>query len=212
MRLAGVPIRILAAALVLALGLVGLVIREGVARAQGEEVRLEMAGYDPRSLLSGHYVQFQLRSRQPPGTPCPPGSNDFTGELDWVALRRRGDYHVPSGAAASRSEAARLGDLVVRGRLACSGPETAPNDRTTALTIGPPRTDSETAISIDVGVGRAHFDQQQAEALELVLRAAGAADVDDPPPAFAVVSVGRDGRARLKGLIVGGQRTDLDWF
>lgn len=30
--------------------------------------------------------------------------------------------------------------------------------------------------------------------------------------AYAVLSVGRDGRARLKGLIVAGKRTSLDWF
>lgn len=209
MSVPGVPVRILAAALVLALGLVGLVIREGVARAQGTEVRLEMAGYDPRSLLSGHYVQFQLRSDQPPGTPCPPGSNDFAGDLDWVALSRRGDRHVPTGAAHSRAAAARLGDLAVRGRLACVGPDPSGGGRPTVVAVPiVPRSEGETSISADLGLDRAHFDQRQAEALELVLRAAG----EDAPPAYAVVSIGRDGRARLKGLVVGGQRADLDWF
>lgn len=198
MRLPGVPARILAAAVLLTLALVGLVVREGMARAQGQEVRLAMAGYDPRSLLSGHYVQFQLRSELPAGTLCPPGSNDFAQASQWVALRRAGDHHVPSGAAASRAGAARLGDLVVRGRLFCDGPEAGPSARR----------EGPTSVSIDLGVDRAHFEQRQAEALEAALRARG----DDPAPAFAVVSIGRDGRARLKGLIVGGRRSDLDWL
>lgn len=209
MKAPGVPARILSAAALLALGLVGLVARESVARAQGQEVRLEIAGYDPRSLLSGHYVQFQLRSEQPPGTPCPPGSNDFAAARQWVALRDVGDHHVPSGAAATREEAAGLGDVAVRGRLACVGPDAPGDDRPTVVPVPvPPREPTETVITAELGVDRAHFDQRQAEALELVLRARP----EDPPPAFAVVSVGRDGKARLKGLIVGGQRADLTWF
>lgn len=198
MRFPGVPARILVAATVLTLALVGLVVREGMARAQGQEVRLEMAGYDPRSLLSGHYVQFQLRSELPAGAPCPAGSNDFGQAAQWIALRGAGDHHVPSGAAASRAAAARLGALVVRGRLFCDGPEARSGERR----------EGPTSVSIDLGVDRAHFDQRQAEALERALRARG----EDPPPAFVVVSIGRDGRARLKGLIVGGRRSDLDWL
>ncbi len=68
----GFPIRIMAAAAVLALGLVGLVVREGAARDQGREVVVDITGYDPRELLTGHYVQFQFRSEFPTGTPCPP--------------------------------------------------------------------------------------------------------------------------------------------
>lgn len=209
MKAPGVPVRIMAAACLLALGLVGLVVREGMARAQGREVWLEIAGYDPRSLLSGHYVQFQLRSEQPSGTPCPPGSNDFASARQWVALRRVGDRHVPSGAAASREEAARLGDVAARGRLACDGPEAPGGDRPAVVpTPVPPREPTETVITAELGVDRAHFDQRQAEALEQILRTGAGT----PPPAFAVVSVGRDGKARLKGLVIGGQRMDLSWF
>lgn len=34
--------------------------REEIARRMGTEVRLPVVGYDPRDLLSGHYIRFQL--------------------------------------------------------------------------------------------------------------------------------------------------------
>ncbi len=48
MKLPSTPERIVAAAVVLALGLVGVVVREGMARAQGQEVACAITGYDPR--------------------------------------------------------------------------------------------------------------------------------------------------------------------
>jgi hypothetical protein len=57
-----------------------------------------------------------------------------------------------------------------------------------------------------IGVSRFHIDQKRAEAMEKALRDRNA------QPAYAVVSVGDDGKARLKGVIIGGQRADLTWF
>lgn len=192
MRLPGVPVRILAAAGVLALGLVGLVAREGMARARGQEVVLPITGYDPRELLTGHYVQFQFRSEYPAGAPCPPGHEAAAHGDGWVALARRGDHHEATGAAPSRAAALRLGEVAVRGGIECQArraPET-------------------TWVVLNLGVDRLHADQKQAEAIQDVLRA--------PPggesKGYAVVSVGKDGRARLKGLVAGGRRVDLLWF
>ena len=205
MTLPPAPIRILAAAGVLALALVGLVVREGLARDQGTEVRLALAGYDPRSLLQGHYVQFQLRYDGPAGTPCPRGADGITRHpKSWVALKREGD-HAPAGAGRTRAEAQRLGETVARGTLTCLG------TRTTREVPGqPPETSPEVvSVMLNLGVDRIHLDQSQAEAIEAELRRM-------PPgggaPGYAVLSIGRDGRARVKGLIVGRKRVDLDWF
>lgn len=193
MRLPGAPVRILAAAGVLALGLVGLVVREGMARAGGQEVVLPITGYDPRELLTGHYVQFQFRSEYAGGTPCPPGSGGFVRRDDaWVALRRQGDHHVATGAALSREAALKLGEVAVRGDIDClkrPAPET-------------------TWVVLNLGVDRLHADQTQAEAIQKVLLV----NRDRPANGYAVVSVGADGKARLKGVTAGGLRVDLDWF
>jgi len=195
MKPAGVPVRIVAASVVLTAALIGLVVREGVARDGGKEVLLEIDGYDPRSLLTGHYVRFQFRSEAPSGTPCPV----LEDQAAWVALSRAGAHHVLSGNGGDRDAALRRGEVALRGHGRC---ETMPS-RTT-VGEGPP-----TAVSIiDLGVDRLHVDQTQAQAIEKALLGRDGAPVE----AHAVISAGRDGRARLKGLIVAGQRTDLDWF
>lgn len=204
MRRPGVPIRIVAAATMLAVGLVGLVLREGRARAQGQEVRLAMQGYDPRALLTGHYVRFQLRHDLPAGAPCPPQSAAGVTVRDgWVALRAEGQRHVPAGAAASRAVARQLGDVVVRGILTCQD-GLAPQ-----LPGVGDRPAEVKSLLLDVGIDRIHLDQAEAEGLERQLRRFGP---DAPVEADAIVSVGRDGKARLKGVVVGGRRTDLDWL
>lgn len=187
------PVRILAAAVVLTLALVGLVVREGVARQQGRELVLPITGYDPRELLTGHYVRFQFRSEFPTGTPCPPGSGGYSRRPDaWVALTPQGDHYVASGAALSRAAARRLGPVVVRGDIDC-------------LARAAPET---TWVILNLGPERLHVDQAQAEAIQNVLLA----DRDGPASGYAVISVGIDGRARLKGLSAGGRRVDLTWF
>lgn len=191
MRL-GPPTRILAAAGVATLALVGLVIRENVARAQGEEVKLALAGYDPRSLLQGHFVQFQLRDTQAGGR-CPPEpAGPAAPRPSWIALRRDGDHNSAVGAARTRAEAERMGGTVVRGRLVCV----------------PDEQDSVT-VALDLGVDRIHLDQEQAEAIQADLQRV---QPGEGPPGYAVLSIGRDGKARVKGLIVGKRRVDLNWF
>jgi len=194
-KLPGVPVRIIAAAVVLTAALVGLVVREGAARDSGEEVWLEIDGYDPRSLLTGHYVRFQLRSEAPPGTPCPP----LNQSAPWVALTRAGDHHVLTGDGQTREAALRRGEVAARGTGRCE--------------VLPARTadgegDRAAVMTLDLGIDRLHADQTQALALEEALLVRSGALVD----AYAVVSVGADGKARLKALVVGDQRADLNWF
>lgn len=193
MRL-GEPIRIGAAGAALVLGLLGLVAREGHARATGQEVALPMEALDPRGPLTGHYVELELREALPEGAPCPPGAQEATrGSFEgmtpaWVALNPVGPGWRVAAIAPTRREALRLGRVAVRGSASCGGDQ---------------------AVDLAVGIKRFHADQGEAEAMERLLRNRRPGE---PVRAYALVSVGRDGRARLNGVQIDGRRVELDWF
>ncbi len=186
--------RILAVAALCAAALVGLVIAEGYARDGGQEITLPMEAVDPRSLLSGHYVQLNFTDRLEPNETCP--TNDG-GE--WVALRQEGDIYVAAGSAQSRDEAQRLGSLPVKGTFSCSPPTPA------AEGIEP----MPGWLNLSLGVDRFYINQTDALRIERVLREQRP---DEATRAFAVLSVGHDGRARLKALLIDGERFDLGWL
>ncbi|WGM39113.1 GDYXXLXY domain-containing protein [Caulobacter sp. NIBR1757] len=179
------------AAVLLAGALVWLIHGEHQARAEGTEVRLALEGVDPRSLLSGHYVQLQIRQsvrgRTCEAIPQPAGY----GRNRWVALRPSPGETVIVGETVSRDAALKLAPVAVRGDIGCWV-----SDR------------DQSTLSLDIGLDRFHASQKEAQAIEAALRLSAAAE----PTAFALVSVGRDGRARLLGLEVGGRRIMLDWF
>jgi hypothetical protein len=181
-----------AAACVLAL--IGMVIAEGSARSAGLEAQLPMEAVDPRSLLSGHYVQINLTQRVEPGQPCPPGDPNSK----WIALRRDGAVYRVVGGAPSREEAQLLGPVQVRGSFFCNVPTEIPDQPA-----------QPGWINLDLGIDRFHINQTDALRIEQVLREQAP---DGETRAFAIVSIGRDGRARLKGLMVDGERLELDWL
>ncbi|MDP1616702.1 GDYXXLXY domain-containing protein [Phenylobacterium sp.] len=204
-------LRIGLVAALLILALIGLLVREDRARAGGQEVRLTMEAVDPRSLLSGHYAALQLVETLPQGQDCPPDLEaHYGGDESWVALSPTADgHHRVTGAGASREAALRHGPLAVRGSASCRQAfATPPRDPASGE---PPEDDRprETAVTLDVGVDRFYADQEKAVALEEALREAGQ---PGGPAAFAIVSIGQDGRARLKGVEVDGTRADLNWF
>ena len=182
------PWLICGAALLLAAAMVLLVLREHQARQAGTEVALRVQQVDPRSLLSGHYVQLDFVDTGPAGFSC--GQDGFTPDPsdNWIALRMNGDRQVLAGVAKTRESAARLGSPVLRGQVLCLGPSEAPQ------------------VSLKIGIDRFHAAQKEAEALEALVRRPGDHTV------LALVSVGKDGRARLAGLRVDGRETRLDWF
>lgn len=181
-------VRILVAAGVLVFALVAFVAREQAARAAGTEVVLPMEAVDPRGLLSGHYVRLNLAQRLEPGAPCP------SGDGDWIALKPADGRHLVAGLAASRAEALTLGAVAVRGDVACRE-DFGAGERMLA--------------TLDLGVERFHASQAEAERIEAALRRQAPGE---PPTAAALVSVGGDGRARLKGLIVEERRLELGWW
>lgn len=187
-----------------AIGLIALVAWESRAREQGTEVRMAMEAFDPRNLLTGHYAALQLTDRLPDGVPCPPRARPDRRGRAWIVLRRAGDRHRVAATFSTREAAERSGrGVVVRGRVDCLGRTAAPASRSLP-----------SVVRTDLGVERFYAEQAEAEAIETALRGAPPWSVgaDDPPAAFAVISVGRDGRARLKGVIVEGRRIDLDFF
>lgn len=204
-------LRIGLVALLLIVALVGLLVREDRARASGQEVRLAMEAVDPRSLLSGHYAALQLVERLVDGAACPPDLEAHYGhDESWVALAPApGGIHRVSGGGATRAEAQQHGPLVVRGQADCRqaflAPPREPGEEGPTEAVRP----QETFITLDIGVDRFYADQTEAEALEAALLRRGEAEA---PPAFAIVSIGQDGRGRLKGVEVGGTRADLNWF
>ena len=108
------PIRILIVAALCIAALIGLVVRESMARDGGQEVQLAMGAIDPRALLQGHYVIVALQDRLANEAPCP-ASLQHGVEGDprhhWLALSPNGPRHTINGQAASREEAMRLGAL-----------------------------------------------------------------------------------------------------
>jgi len=185
--------RVLLVAGLCALSLIGLVVSEALARQSGQEVLLPMEAVDPRSLLGGHYVQLSLAQRLEPNETCP-----TDGDRDWVALRQDGDVYVVAGGAVSRDQAQLLG-LPVKGQFACETPFAG-------LPDAEPRPGW---VRLDLGVDRFYINQTDALRIEAVLREQ---NVDEASRAFAVVSIGRDGRGRLRGIVVDGERLDLNWL
>jgi len=190
MKLNAAP-RILIVAGVCIAALIGLVVSEGAARDSGQVVLLRMQAVDPRALLSGHYVDINLT--EPLNEECPPGA-----DLRWIALRPDGEAYVLAGGAASRDQAQQVGPLPVRGSFTCAPPalvdSVAPIPGFTRLNIG---------------ISRFHINQADALRIEEILRAQR---IDESTRAYAIVSVGRDGRARLRGIMVDGERLELSWL
>lgn len=204
------PIRILIVAALCVLSLIGLVVRESMARASGTEVLLAMEAVDPRSLLSGHYVIVGLAETLPDGAVCPAGTaTDDTFLPDestmllrresWLALRPNGSRHSLVGIADTKSEALSLAPTAAMGIAWCTPP--------TASAEGQPASPGN--MRLDLGIDRFHINQADAERIDRLLRAQNS---DAEQHIFAIVSIGEDGRARLKGLQVDGERLELNWL
>jgi len=193
------PHRILAIAALCAASLIALVVNEGFARDGGQEITLPMEAVDPRSLLSGHYVQLNFSNRLEPDETCPAASDPAIGDWEWVALRPENDIYVTAGGALSREQAERIAPLSVKGTFTCSPPTPASEG-----VEGMPGW-----LTLDLGVDRFYINQADATRIEEVLREQRA---DQQTRAFAILSVGHDGHARLKALLIDGERFDLNWL
>jgi len=195
MRIQPAP-RILAAATLCAAALIGLVITEGMARESGQEALLPMEAVDPRSLLQGHYVDIRLIQRLEPDAPCP----QVEGNAEWLAFNRgENGVLIFQGGARSRDGATQIAPVPVKGSFICSEP-----------VVGVEGAEGAPGwVQVDIGVDRFHINQTDALRIERVLREQRPGE---ETRAFAIVSIARDGRARLKGLVVDGERLELNWL
>ncbi len=204
------PLRILIVAALSALSLIGLVVRESMARAAGTEVLLAMEAIDPRALLGGHYVTVGLVETLPEGEACPPGAaadeffipnevRSMQSGQTWLALRPNGERHSLSGIAHTRQEALALGPLAAIGSAGCGPPMNG-------VEAPPP---SPTRVRLTLGIDRFYINQTDAERIDRLLRAQ---TVGEEQRIFAIVSIGQDGRARLLGLQIDGERLELSWL
>ena len=103
-----------------------------------------------------------------------------------------------AGQAGSREAATRLGPLAVRGAASCEPPVAADGDRPASVGV----------VDLDLGIDRFHVNQREAERIDKLLASRRAGEQS---PVAAIVSIGGDGRARLKGLMVEGRRLELSW-
>lgn len=196
------PIRILIVAALCVLTLIGLVVRESMARASGTEVLLAMEAVDPRALLSGHYVIVALRDQISAEDAC---WSEQSRE-PWLGLAPSDEtaggatiYELAAESSAPVFSVSEPGVIAVRGSFICNPPLPAAGDF-----VGAPGT-----ISLDLGISRFHINQSDAERIDRMLRMQTSGGVQR---IFAIVSIGQDGRARLKGLQVDGERLELNWL
>jgi hypothetical protein len=159
-------------------------------------VLLAMQGVDPRALLSGHYVQIALSQTLAPTDHCP----DEQMNWDWIALKPMGGgvYGV-AGGAHSREQTEQIGPVSVKGRFSCSPPSPPDKDNPQGLSG---------SVRIELGIDRFYINQHEAERIDQLVRARAGAQAQ----VLAIVSIGGDGQARLKGLQVEGRRLELTWL
>ena len=84
--------------------LIGWTIFLTASRNQGKDVKVAVMGYDPRDLLSGHYIQYQIDwnrtdCSQFPGKTCP--KKDFCHQARWGRQCR---FYIPEQYAKELDE------------------------------------------------------------------------------------------------------------
>jgi hypothetical protein len=169
-------------------------------RRQGTEVAMTMDPYDPQALLSGHYVKIALNEALAAGQACPPGvpQGDQTSGAAlhagsrWVALAPHAGHYSVAGAGLTRGEAAKYGSLVAVGDAYCQ-----------AINGDPP------TLIADLGVSQVSLSQPEAQRISGLQSAAPASPGSG---VLVLLSIGQDGQARPKGLLVGAQRVEPSWY
>lgn len=191
---------LLASAFLLA-ALATRIVWEVYQRFAGQEVTMSVVGIDRFELERSRTSPLVFEDMFPPDTACPipVGNRDraliFGGY--WLSIvpvqvpRASGSGPIDSRWQSLRAWASGM-DAKSTGRIAVLGTASC---RPLANGI---------AIQTHIGIDRLHATEAEALAIRAALRR-----VYGPPKAQAVLSIGLDGRARLMGVIVNGQRIDL---
>jgi uncharacterized membrane-anchored protein len=204
----GRPLHVALAGLLLTAGLTASLGYHSWQVANGREVVLPAQGYDPRNLLTGHYVALRTPIHRAQMTLSHQlQAEALRGQRVWVLLQRfspEADWQV-ADVLSARPLAGDVaeGAVLLRAQVVDSGVETAwlgdtpaPDGAERAFPVAAGRA----WVELIYGIERYHTRQSEAEALEDWLaseRAAGSVSVR--------VVVGTDGQARLRGVLINGE-------
>lgn len=185
-----------ATALVLCLALIMAIFSHMSAIGTGQEVLVPARGYDPRAILLGHYVSLR-----------PDTSRDVTGEL---AEQIRDEFEP--GEYNSRSEMVWVTlDTGSPDWTITSISQTRPETDSLAMYVdlrfdrNDENSDTLTYnVTPDMNIDRYYANQKQALEIEDKLR--------DGDEILLIVSIGKDGTPRLKGLQIDGEREIMSWW
>ena len=194
---------ILLAGVILTAGLVKAVVGHIQQVGSGEEITLIANGYDPRSLLSGHYAVLRYgvsnTNLRDNGVALP-----FTGSVPvWVQFEPATPPQVDQGLQTETGNG--------------FDPPTGPVRNWQVADYALERGDGEgpwvqaeasrrgESVFFRYGIERFYAQQAEAEALEGLLRS-------NDDQVEVVAAHGIDGRLRIKALIINGERTDLKWW
>jgi uncharacterized membrane-anchored protein len=181
---------------VLTVYLLGMAGCEHMARQTGAEIVLKTRPVDPREILRGAYValDYEVERVHLPDLPTPADPSDWKpGDRLYLTLRNEGGVWTPVALSPRRQRAA-AGDVVVRATYL---------RREDYAGVTEPGKNMPVDILIDIGADHYYADKARAKALGEAARQG---------PLEIVLSVGGDGRAVIKGLIVDGRRQDERLF
>jgi uncharacterized membrane-anchored protein len=203
----GRPLHVALVGLLLTAGLTSSLGYHSWQLANGEEIILPAEGYDPRNLLTGHYVNLRTPVHQAQMTLSHQLEVEtLTGRQVWAVLQRSGPdaaWQVADLLPQRPTDDIAGGAVVVRARVVSSWVETAWLDE--ADPNAPPQQAFPVAagqawVELVYGIERYHTRQIEAVALERWL-----ATERERAGVTLRISVGTDGRARLRAVLLDGK-------
>lgn len=172
--------------------LLGMAGYEHMKRITGEEIVLRTRPVDPRDLLRGHYValDYDIETIQAADLQTPVDPSGWKkGDTLYVLLRPDGVGWRPIALSRERMKG-EPSDVTLRagyvGRSGRAGSDDAP-----------------LSVSLDIGVDHYYAPRQTAQELEADGR---------ETPLEVILSVGADGGAAIKGLVVRGEKRYETFF
>lgn len=165
--------------------LFGMIAFEQIRRDTGAEIVLRTRPVDPRDLIRGAYVQleYEVERIDTGALVTPPDTRNWRrDDVLFLTLRADESGELKPVALEAAKPAATQGDVVLRVKY----------ERLDDFTQGAPA-----AAVVNLGADRYFSDQAGATQLEKDAREG---------PLSVILSVGGDGKAVIKGLVVGGQK------
>jgi uncharacterized membrane-anchored protein len=180
--------RAIGLALLSTIFLFGMIGVEQMRRTIGDEIVLHTRPVDPRDLMRGDYValDYEIERVRLPDLPTAADAASWRKNDDLFLALRKDEFGGWRAYSLTREKPARQdGEIILRATYVRS-----------EGFIDEQKTPSD--VLLDIGADRYFSDKQGAKALEKLAREQGPLDV--------ILSVGADGKAVLKGLVIDGQK------